>query len=118
MAEETDKEGRLFHAHQLVAAIEGDDDAAEAQALAALYSLHESALYSDLNRIAAELNKVLTSVPIEGELSRIAQSELPDAQQRLQQVLDLTESAANTSLNAVEKALPVSSIPARPSATA
>lgn len=107
MAEETDKERRLFHAHELVAAIEGSDDAAEAQALEALYGLHETALYSDLNRIAAELKKVLTSVPIGGELSRIAQSELPDAQQRLQQVLDLTEAAANTSLNAVEQALPV-----------
>jgi chemotaxis protein CheZ len=107
MAEETDKERRLFHARQLVAAIEGDDEAAEAQALETLYGLHESALYSDLNRIAAELKKVLISVPIEGELSRIAQSELPDAQQRLQQVLDLTEAAADTSLTAVERALPV-----------
>ena len=107
IAEDSDKERRLLHAHQLLAAIERGDAAAEAQALEALYGLHESALYSDLNRIAGELRKVLTSVPFTGELSRYAQSELPDAQQRLKQVLELTEAAAHASLTAVEKALPI-----------
>jgi hypothetical protein len=68
IAEDSDKERRLLHAHQLLAAIERADGAAEAQALGALYGLHESALYNDLNRIAGELRKVLTSVPFTGEL--------------------------------------------------
>ena len=94
-------------ARELVAALEQNNEAAELEAVNAILQLHDKQLHNDLSRIANELRNVLSAPQFSGELSRLAKSELPDAQQRLNRVIELTQSAADTSLTAVETALPL-----------
>ena len=98
---------RLRHARDLVTALESGDADAEVEALNALLALHEKSLHSDLSRIAHDLREALSASQFGTELSQLARSELPDAQHRLNRVIELTESAAETSLGAVERALPL-----------
>lgn len=61
----------------------------------------------ELARITAELRETLASLRVRAQLSGLVQSELPDAQAQLSQVLDLTEHAVHDTLSAVESSLPL-----------
>lgn len=61
----------------------------------------------ELARITAELRETLAGLRRSAQLSGLVQSELPDAQAQLSQVLELTEQAANDTLSAVESSLPL-----------
>jgi len=106
-ANEAANTDRLLFARDLVDALERGDAAAELAAVHAILGLHEKRLHSNLSRIASDLREALSASQFPTELSRIARSELPDAQQRLNRVIELTEAAADTSLTAVETALPL-----------
>ena len=98
---------RLHFARELVAALERNDATAELEAVRAILGLHEKRLHTNLTRIASDLREALSASQFKSQLSRLAQSELPDAQHRLNRVIELTQAAADTSLTAVETALPL-----------
>lgn len=98
---------RLRFARELVEALERADTDAENRAVHAILGLHEKRLHSNLARIATDLREALSASQFDDQLSRLTQNELPDAQHRLNRVIELTEAAADTSLTAVETALPL-----------
>lgn len=104
---ETRNVDRLRFARELVDALESGDTDAENTAVHAILGLHEKRLHTNLSRIASDLREALSASQYDDQLSRLALSELPDAQQRLNRVIELTEAAADTSLTAVETALPL-----------
>jgi chemotaxis protein CheZ len=98
---------RLAIVRRLLEAIENGDADGERRIFEALGRSQFHELYRELDRIAAEMNAVLSNVPVTNELSRLAHRELPAAPLRLNQVLELTEEAAHQTLTAVEYALPL-----------
>lgn len=101
------REARLSMARQLLHAIEcGDEDAARHSA-EMIACAHGSDAWLELERIATELRVVLSSVRSHAQASEQAGGEQPDAQMQLRQVIEITEAAANSTLSAVETALPL-----------
>ena len=96
----------LEEAKALVAFIESGDVDQANQSLDALTKLRESMLYQELGKLTRELHNTLNNLHIETKLSDLTESEIPDAKERLEYVIELTEDAANKTLGAVENTLP------------
>ena len=98
---------RLTMAQRLVEAISAGDEAAEHELADAIGRSRFTEMYAELDRITREMQDTLCNAGVTNQLARLAHKELPGAQLRLTQVMDLTEDAANKTLNAVEQALPL-----------
>jgi chemotaxis protein CheZ len=101
------KGGQLELARSLVVALEaGNQDDAEA-VIAQLAGPRDSQLFMEVGRLARELHEAINAFMLDSRIADIAQHEIPDATQRLQHVIAMTEEAANTTLSAVEASLPL-----------
>ncbi len=85
---------------------EGAEDEAS-DTIAQLAGFRDNLLFKEVGRMTRELHESLKSFVVDSQLTNIATHEMPDATERLQYVIDQTEQAANTTLEAVESALPV-----------
>jgi len=108
MAEETPSmDGYLDHARDLVRQLEaGEDDAARAT-VESLARLRERELFRELGTLTRELHEALKSFKVDTRLGDIAANDIPDARERLNHVIDLTEQAAHRTLTAIESGLPL-----------
>lgn len=99
---------QLTLAKQLVTRLEsGANDDAETL-IAQLAGFRDSVLFNEIGRLTRELHNAIKEFVVEAQINEIAQNEMPDAAERLRYVITMTEQAANTTLNAVETALPIS----------
>lgn len=106
-AEQDSGDERLTLARALVAALEGGDETAAAETLAALGAAADAALFRELGRTARRVHDELVACTSDPELLRLAESDAPDARVRLDHVIALTEHAAHRTLDAVERAQPL-----------
>ncbi len=98
----------LDHAHKLIDSIEsGDEDNARA-IMDDLASLREMDLFCEMGKLTRELHDSLNNFKLDSKMAGFAESEIPDAQERLNHVITMTEEAADKTLTAVEDALPLS----------
>lgn len=102
------RDQRLETARALQAAIERGDVEQERLLTDRLSEDRYRAIRSELSNLTQEIQRVLGRARVADHMSRLARHELPQAHTRLQQVLEMTEEAANQTLQAVEDALPVS----------
>lgn len=86
---------------------EGDDDHAD-EVLAAIAGERESRLFEEIGKLTRQLHDSLGNVEAGSALAGIAENEMPDAKERLNFVIEKTESAANRTMDSVEEILPVS----------
>ncbi len=98
----------LQTARGLVAAIEAQDEEGAAQYLGELTHLRETHLYRELGQLTRELHNTLNSVRTETDIHELTKEKVPEAKERLNYVITMTEQAANRTLNAVEQSLPLS----------
>ncbi|WPL19778.1 chemotaxis regulator CheZ [Thiorhodovibrio winogradskyi] len=68
---------------------------------------YERELFEELGRLTRELHDALRSFRDDSRLIEITRSEFPDAKQRLNHVITMTEQATHRTLNAVETGLPI-----------
>lgn len=101
-------EETLKHARKLVESIEAGDSDKAKQVMDDLASLRESDLFREMGKLTRELHDSLKSFRLDTRISEIAEEEIPDAKERLNYVITMTEQAANKTLNAVEESLPLS----------
>ena len=69
--------------------------------------LRETQLFKELGTLTRELHEAIKSFRLDTRLSDIASTEMPDAQERLNYVITMTDQAAHRTLNAIEDSLPV-----------
>ena len=101
-------EDSLKHARRLVDLLEkGDAEEAE-RALDALSVVRENSLFTELGKLTRELHDTLTGFQLDSKISAMAEKDIPDAKERLNHVIIMTEQAADRTLNAVEDSLPLS----------
>ena len=85
----------------------GDDDAAE-RVLELLSSERETELFQEVGKLTRELHNNLNNFTQTGNLSELAEKDIPDAKERLNYVIKMTDDAAHATLNAIDAILPVS----------
>lgn len=89
----------------------GDIDKAD-RVVDEMTKLRESELFKELGTLTRDLHDTIVTFgsDIDGEkidIIKLAEEEVPDATQRLQYVIEMTESAADRTLEAVETGLPL-----------
>jgi len=100
------RDRQLEKAKRLVALIESGDDDAANRLIEELGRMHESLLFEQLGKLTRDLHDALNAFRGDSRLMEIAQSEIPDAKERLNYVVAMTEQSAHRTLNAVEESLP------------
>jgi chemotaxis protein CheZ len=75
--------------------------------IAQLGGYRDSMLFQEVGRLTRELHDSINQFVVDSNIAEMANSEIPDAAERLSYVIDMTEQAANTTLGAVEDAMPI-----------
>jgi len=66
-----------------------------------------SELFAEVGKLTRQLHDSLKSFQIDPSLSSLLEDDIPDAKKRLNHVIDMTEQAANKTMDAVENCLPI-----------
>lgn len=97
----------LEEAKQLVAYLEqGDDDSANAL-LEAVSAKESVELFAEVGKLTRQLHDALNTFQLDERIAGLANDDIPDAQTRLTYVIEETEKAANTTMDAVESCMPI-----------
>ncbi|RXJ72931.1 protein phosphatase [Veronia nyctiphanis] len=97
----------LDQARELVSLLEdGKQEDANAM-LASLVDDASNPLFNEVGKLTRQLHNSLTNFSLDRRVSDLATSEIPDAKDRLNFVIEKTETAANRTMDAVEATLPI-----------
>jgi len=107
MRDENAAEQLLSLAKQLVQELEAGNDQQVTNIIDELAKTREAELFQEIGKLTRELHSAITNLEVDSQLSNLAQTEIPDAKERLNYVITMTNQAANRTLNAVEDALPI-----------
>lgn len=67
----------------------------------------DSDLFGQIGKLTRQLHNALTEFQLDPRITDLARTDIPDAQSRLNYVIEMTEQAANKTMDAVEFSLPV-----------
>lgn len=98
---------QLEQARELVRHIEAGDDQQAGKLIEELGKMHESLLFQQIGKLTRDLHEALNGFRMDSRLCEITEEEIPDAKERLNYVVAMTEQAANRTLTALEAVLPV-----------
>jgi chemotaxis protein CheZ len=101
-----EREEYLAKARALVADLEAGDFDGAASAIDELTKLRETTLFQELGKLTRQLHDTLVNFRVDTRLYKLTESEIPDAKERLNHVIKMTEEAANRTLAVVEGTLP------------
>ncbi len=104
---EISNEEILSQARALVEQLEKGETEEAMNTLDSIAVVRERDLFQELGKLTRELHDTLNSFQIDSKLSDMAE-EIPDAKERLNHVITMTEQAADKTLSAVENTLPLS----------
>lgn len=97
----------LEQAKELVQLLEmGEQDIAN-QLVQQLGLPGSSELFAEVGKLTRQLHDSLKNFQIDPSLNNILEEDIPDAKKRLNHVIDMTEQAANRTMDAVESCLPI-----------
>ena len=102
-----DNDSVIDIARQLVDDLEEGNDASASQCLDALSSKRDQGLFREIGKITRKLHNSLRELQIDSKLVNQAENTIPEARERLNYVVTLTEQAADKTLTAVETSLPL-----------
>ena len=97
----------IARVRDLLAAMEKGDAVGASEVIDDLAKIRETDIYKEMGRITRELHDAISAFGMDEQISVLAQSEIPDARQRLRHVIEMTDQAANRTLNEVEDSLPI-----------
>lgn len=98
---------QLRLAKSLVDHLESGNQEGAVSVIAELAGFRDSMLFQEIGRLTRELHDSINGFVKDARLADIAQTDMPDAAERLRYVIATTEQAANTTLGAVEDSLPL-----------
>lgn len=107
MSSATEAPMSVDDAKRLVAFLEeGNNDAATAL-LEATKIQDSMELFAEVGKLTRQLHDSLNSFNIDSRIANLANEDIPDAQSRLNYVIETTEQAANQTMDAVESSMPI-----------
>ncbi len=102
-----DNNYRLTQARALVRNIEQGNDSEVNSLMESISALHESTLFHELGKLTRQLHETLNNFNVDSLVENLTKNEIPDAKERLNYVIKMTEDSANKTLGAVEIGLPI-----------
>jgi len=97
----------LEQARQLVVYLENGEQEKADQLIIDAASQEQSELFAEVGKLTRQLHDALKNFELDTRLSDLTTDALPDAKQRLNYVMEMTENAANKTMDAVEASLPI-----------
>ncbi|NHI00169.1 protein phosphatase CheZ [Oceanimonas sp. MB9] len=97
----------LEQARELVALLERGDQAGADRLMTDVCMPHADALLDQVGQLTRQLHDALQEFRTDPRLPELAQTDIPDARERLNYVIDMTDKAANRTMDAVEASLPI-----------
>ncbi len=104
-----DKPALLEKAKALVSLLESENvsDKELHSALDDVISLREASLFNELGKMTREIHESIQNFRMDSRIADLANVDIPDAKDRLEYVITMTENAANKVLTVVEHSSPV-----------
>lgn len=99
---------RLGLARELVKALEQGDELASDQILDDIAGVRETQLFKEVGKLTRQLHNAMGNFVLDSKIASITEHDIPDAKERLNYVIAMTEQAANQTLTVVEDLLLVS----------
>lgn len=97
----------LEQAKELVQLLEMGDNEAANQLVQQIVVPGSAVLFSEVGKLTRQLHDSLKNFQLEPSLNNLLEEDIPDAKKRLNHVIDMTEQAANKTMDAVESCLPI-----------
>ncbi len=101
------RERCLEQARELVQSLETDDQNEADRLLESLAAIRETDLFMEIGKLTRQLHETLNGFRLDSRISTLAENEIPDAKERLNYVVTMTEQAANRTMDSVEESLPL-----------
>lgn len=97
----------LDQARELVQLLEMGEQQAANELVNGLAFPGNSELFAEVGKLTRQLHDSLKSFQVDPSLNSLLAEDIPDAKKRLSHVIDMTEQAANKTMDAVESCLPI-----------
>ena len=97
----------LATAERLIVEMRSGNEDQAAQALDELVQAREVSLFQEIGKLTREFHDALASFRIDSRVAGLAEKDIPDARERLNHVITLTQNAADRTMSAVEHSLPL-----------
>ncbi|NVK25995.1 MAG: protein phosphatase CheZ [Gammaproteobacteria bacterium] len=107
MSLETTPQISLESAKALVAALEAGDNESANQIINESASPENKELFAEVGKLTRQLHDSLTNFQLDPKIANLATDDIPDAKERLNYVMSMTEQAANKTMDAVDSSLPL-----------
>lgn len=101
------KEKYLSKAQSLLEEVESGNAGAIDRIIEELAHERDKNMFKEIGKLTRELHEALNGFRLDAQLSEFAGKEIPDARERLQYVITMTEQSANKTMDAVEESMPV-----------
>ena len=107
MSEQTAPQISLQEAKELVAALEAGDNDTANQIVMGVVNPDQKELFAEIGKLTRQLHDSLINFQLDPKIANLATDDIPDAKQRLNYVMSMTEQAANKTMDAVDSSLPL-----------
>jgi chemotaxis protein CheZ len=97
----------LEEAKDLVAHLESGDIESVNNIVHGITLRESTELFSEVGKLTRQLHDSLSNFHLDERISALTQTSIPDAQSRLEYVIEETEKAANSTMDAVERSMPI-----------
>ncbi len=97
----------LDQAKQLVELLENDQQQDANALVKDIYEQATTPVFQEIGELTRDLHEAINQFSTDARMSEIANDEIPDARDRLQYVIDKTEVAANKTMDAVDRCMPI-----------
>ncbi len=104
---EINLDAQLEQARALVSALENCDAQLAGGLIKELAEMSQNEIFQEVGKITRRLHDSMTQFGLDARISDLTDKDIPDAKERLNYVITMTEEAANSTLSAVEELLPV-----------
>ena len=100
-------ENFIKRAKELVASAEAGNDDEVKIILDELAVMKETSLFQELGKLTRELHETFKTFRSDSRINELAESDIPDARERLHYVVKMTQQAADTTMTQIENAIPL-----------
>lgn len=107
MQAETTRLISLAQAQELVELLTAGQQHQADELLKELSSPIQKELYDEIGKLTRQLHSALVEFQVDNRFVELTNIDIPDAKERLNYVIDMTEQAANKTMDAVEESLPL-----------
>jgi len=105
--ESTHKSALIEAAHDLISALEADDEQEAQHQISILAKSQENELFHEVGKITRELHEAISNFSLNSDLADLTENTMPNTRERLNYVITTTENAAHKTLESIEKTLPL-----------